>query len=586
MSDSSSELRSPQRIASYFIQEKSALIIITISGLLYNIGLISGPLFEGQLAQRLYEIIQGRERWQAMVSLASIYVAVTLMVQAARYLKRFYVRRFANNINRKMKHVLYNVILHKPGEELSQESTGSMMTRAVADVDACAEGMRKFTTEVFDTGVVMIAYCSMLIYYDWRLTLISCIFPPIAFWLAAAMKKSVSRCAAAQKESAGRLNEATLERVSNAVTYRVFGLEHARDEAYEIHLADYEKKAVASILRENAVQPLYQIVSLISMVFILLIGGRNVAGTGWTTWNIAAFTTYLACFSKLSLKASKAAKLFNSVQKAQVSWKRIQPLLLEIAPGEDVTIASPAELTVDGLSFAYPGKPPVFQSVSFTVHPGQIIGVTGPVVCGKSTLGRTFLCERPYGGSIRFGGEELRDLTPEERSGILGYLGHQPELLSVSISENILLGSPGDGMDYLEAVCLDREVAAMPHGADTLVGSDGVRLSGGQQSRLALARTLFHKRPLLILDDPFAAVDLPTERRIMANLRRLTADCTVILLSHRLSLFPQLDQVLWMEDGRVVASAHQELMSENPTYANLYYAQSDSVHIEGGESHE
>lgn len=136
-------------------------------------------------------------------------------------------------------------------------------------MDACAEGLRKFTTEVFDTGIALLGYAALLLWYDWRLALLCSIFPSFSYLIADKMKAVVQRTGAEYKESAGRLSAAVLDRVSGAVTYRVYGCEEQRNREYETHLIDYEK---------------------------------------------------------LSVKSSKAAKLFNSVQKAQVSWFRIRPL--------------------------------------------------------------------------------------------------------------------------------------------------------------------------------------------------------------------------------------------------------------------
>ena len=563
----------PDRLLTYFKAETWPLAVVTVTGLVYNIGLAFGPVLEGKLAQCLLDIMGGTAQWPAMAYLAALYVGMTAFVQAARYFKRFYVRRFANNVNRSMKRVLYGNLLHTSREELERAGAGNLMTRAISDVDACVEGMRKFTTEVFDTGVALAAYFVLLLVYDWRLALLTGLFPPVAFFLAERMKKPVSRCAAVYKESAGRLNAATLERISGAVTYRVFGLEADRDRAYGECLADYEKKAAAANLWENTLPPLYQVVSMLGAVLILWLGGKNVAGTGWARWDIAAFTAFLTCFTKLSVKTSKAAKLFNSVQKAQVSWRRVKPLLKDVEEEPELPSAPAAELEVSDLGFAYPGGGEVLRHISFTAKPGQVIGVTGPVACGKSTLGKAFLCELPYTGSIRFGGRELRDMTEAERASVVGYLGHQPELLSATVKENVLLGTDGPASPWLAASCLTEEVAAMPQGEDTAVGSGGVRLSGGQQARLALARTLRHKRPLLILDDPFSAVDMTTEGEIMEHLRALAGDSIILLLSHRLDRFPELDGVLWMERGTVLAGSHQELMETCPAYTSLYNAQ-------------
>ena len=135
------------------------------------------------------------------------------------------------------------------------------------------------------------------------------------------------------------------------------------------------------------------------------------------------------------------------------------------------------------------------------------------------------------------------------------------------------MGVSGDIQPVLRAVCMDQEVAAFPDGINTVIGSGGVRLSGGQQARIALARTLYHKKPILVLDDPFSAVDMETEMRIFANLRILAKDSIVLLISHRLSLFPQMDCVLWLENGKVSVASHDELIRENDEYRMLYHAQ-------------
>ena len=568
----------PDRVVFYFCREWRPLVLVTVTGILYNVGLAAGPLFEGKLAQCLLEVLRGETAWPAMAKLAALYAVVTAAVQALRYAKRFYIRRFANNVNRRMKAVLYAGLLRRARPELQEESVGSLLTRAISDVDACVEGMRKFTTEIFDTGVVMVVYVGLLAAYDWRLTILACLFPPAAFFLASRMKKPVARCAAAWKESAGRLNEATLDRVSGAVTYRVFGLEQKRDEAYEERLADYEHRAVAAHLWEGIMQPLYRALSMAGALMIVWLGSRNVMGTGWVSWDIAAFTTFLACFTKLSVKVSKAAKLFNAVQKAQVSWVRVKPLLKGGSLPEETAPAAPAPLEVEGLTFAYPQGETVLRDVTFTAAPGQIVGVTGPVACGKSTLGKSFLCEYPYQGSIRFGGKELRDMTAAERTGVVGYLGHQPELLGDSVRENVLLGSSGSPEPWLRAVCLEDEVAAMPYGAETQVGSGGIRLSGGQQARLALARTLCHRRPVLVLDDPFSAVDKATEAQIMDHLETLAGDGIILLLSHRLDLFDRCDQVIWMEEGRCRVGTHKELLETCDAYARAFRAQKGGSH--------
>ena len=569
----------PDRIGSYFRLEWLPLALVTVSGLVYNIGLLAAPWFEGRLAQCLADILGGSATAAAMAMLVLAYVVVTLVVQAARFLKRFYVRRFANNINRRMKGILYANLVRQSRAALETEGAGELMTKAISDVGDCVEGMRKFTTEVFDTGVALAGYTVMLLVYDWRLALLCLLFTPVSCVCAARMKKPVQREGAAYKKAAGALRAATLDRAQNAATYRIYGCETAREQRYEDVLTTYEKTAVRSNVWQSALPPLYLAVSEAGVLFILWFGAKNVLGTGWSTWDIAAFTTFLSCFTKLTVKSSKVAKLFNAVQKAEVSWKRIQPLMKlpkELAP---LAIPAPADVKLQDLSFAY-GEEPIFSDLTLTAHPGDIIGVTGPVACGKSTLGRVFLCEMPYGGSAQFGQREFAALTPREISATVGYLGHDPELSADTIQNNVLCGSEQDAMPWLAAVALDGEVRAMENGLNTVIGSGGVRLSGGQAQRLALARTLAHPRPVLVLDDPFSALDRSTEDTVFANLQAYAKDKVVFLISHRLYHFPQMQQVVFMEDGRTTVGTHEELMAAAPAYRQLYESQT------GGQQHE
>ena len=570
----------PDSIAAYFRLEWLPLTLITLSGLAYNVGLLAGPWFEGRLAQCLADILGGNETAAAMTALAAGYILVTLLVQAARFIKRFYVRRFANNINRRMKGVLYANLVRQSRGALEKQGAGELMTKAISDVDDCAEGIRKFTTEVFDTGVALAGYIVMLFAYDRHLALLCMIFPPISYICAEKMKKPVQRAGAAYKKAAAALSAATLDRAKNAVTYRIYGCEDAQEARYEAALDGYEQAAVRANVWQAALPPLYLAASNLSVLFILWFGAKNVLGTGWRAWDIAAFTTFLSCFMKTAVKSSKAAKLFNAVQRAEVSWKRIRPMMKTPRALEPLAVPAAQRVEVSGLSFCYDGGAPIFEGVSFSAQPGDIIGVTGPVACGKSTLGRVFLCERPYGGSVRIGGRELSELSPREAASTVGYLGHDPELWNDTVEENVLCGEAGDAMRFLALTALDGEVRAMEQGLQTVVGSGGVRLSGGQAQRLALARTLAHPRPVLVLDDPFSALDRQTEDEVFARLKACAQDRVVILISHRLYHFPELKQIVFMQGGKADVGTHEALCASVPAYRALYESQT------GGAAHE
>ena len=203
----------------------------------------------------------------------------------------------------------------------------------------------------------------------------------------------------------------------------------------------------------------------------------------------------------------------------------------------------------------------------------------------------------------------------KHRAGVIGYLGHDPELFNDTVENNILMGiklertvqslekiqesdaeengerqkaqnlkkaqekktgnsrTEAEAWKWLKEVCLDEEAKDMERGTQTMIGNTGVRLSGGQAKRLALARTLCHKKPILILDDPFSALDKKTEGEVFENLQRLAKDSIVLLISHRLYLFPGLDQVIFMENGKTKVGSHEQFMKEIPAYAELFKAQ-------------
>ena len=232
------------------------------------------------------------------------------------------------------------------------------------------------------------------------------------------------------------------------------------------------------------------------------------------------------------------------------------------------------KIQISHLNFAYPDGKKILDDICLSAEKGQIIGITGAVACGKSTLGKVFLCEYPYEGQIFVDGTDLQAMDAADRTKRIGYLGHDPELFFDSVENNILLGDKR-GRRLLKGSVHGTGNCRDGGWKQTAVGNGGVRLSGGQAKRLALARTLCHKKPVLILDDPFSALDKNTEKQIFANLKQQTKDNIVFLISHRLYLFPQMDQVIWMEDGKAVVGTHEEILEKIPEYRSLYETQSD-----------
>ena len=553
-----------KNIWNYILKEKKYLFLITITGLIYNVGLLAGPYFEGQLAGCLLDISKNLKTAKSMIQLSVIYVCVILLVQFARFLKRYFVRKFGNDINRSIKMDVYKHFVYDTSND---ENAGSIMTKAISDADACSEGIRKFTTEIFDTGIALISYIMMLVLYDAKLTCFVIIFQVISYLIANKLGPVVAKNASNAKKSAERLNASTLDRLHLAITYRIYGEESNMHEVYEKDLQDYEDKTVRSNILETSLKPLYEIISMTGIVFIIYFGSKRVVNN---LWDIAIFTTYISCFTKMAVKSSKAAKLFNAVQKAKVSWDRIYPI---IDNDHEVKNRKPFDVNtveVSNLSYAYDGQI-IFSNVSFQAKKGDIIGITGEIASGKSTLGKVFLENSHYQGKILVNGKQLKDI--EKEYAVTSYMGHNLELFDDTIENNIKFGKEGNILPVLDIVSMKEEVENFSDGIYTKIKEGGIKLSGGQQSRIALARTLYHARGIIVLDDPFSACDKNTEKEIYENIRKEYKDSIIFLISHRLSLFNQMDQILFIDNQSVEAGTHLELLKNNDKYKHLYFLQ-------------
>ena len=553
-----------KNIWNYILKEKKYLFLITITGLIYNVGLLAGPYFEGQLAGCLLDISKNLKTANSMIQLSVIYVCIILLVQCARFLKRYFVRKFGNDINRNLKMDVYKHFVYDTSND---ENAGSIMTKAISDADACSEGIRKFTTEIFDTGIALISYIMMLVLYDAKLTCFVIIFQVISYLIANKLGPVVAKNASNAKESAERLNASTLDRLHLAITYRIYGEESNMHEVYEKDLQDYENKTVRSNILETSLKPLYEIISMTGIVFIIYFGSKRVVNN---LWDIAIFTTYISCFTKMAVKSSKAAKLFNAVQKAKVSWDRIYPI---IDNDHEVKNRKPFDVNtveVCNLSYAYDDQV-IFSNVSFQAKKGDIIGITGEIASGKSTLGKVFLENSHYQGKILVNGKQLKDI--EKEYAVTSYMGHNLELFDDTIENNIKFGKEGNILPVLDIVSMKEEVENFSDGIYTKLKEGGIKLSGGQQSRIALARTLYHARGIIVLDDPFSACDKNTEKEIYENIRKEYKDSIIFLISHRLSLFDQMNQVLFIDNQSVESGTHLELLKNNDKYKHLYFLQ-------------
>ena len=555
-------------ILSYFKKERKALIIVTITGLIYNVGLIANPYFEGKLVGVVADILNNKATYLDAIKIVISYCIIITFVQINRYYKREYVRVFANNINKTMKETIFHNLLNTSNQKLKQEGVGNILTKAIIDVNDCSEGIRKFTTEIFDTGVAFLAYFIMMLVLDIKITLLCFIFIPISFYFAEKMKIIVVKNNTRAKISSANLSDITLDNSTNHLTYIVNGCKDRQVNNYENYLNDYEKSNIKASLPIALLPPIYKSISYLGIIFIMYLGITNIQNN---TWTIAILTTYISSFMKMAEKASKSAKLFNSVHKAEVSYDRIKEYLREDNSYNNLTQLDVDNINIQNLSFHHPNKDYLFKDLSINIAKGEIIGVTGEVASGKTSFGKLFLNEEAYDGKILLNNIDLKSLKDKR---YVTYLGHDSELFNDTVAENISLGDDIDVDYYLRLVCLDKEITK-----DTIIGSEGSCLSGGQAKRVAVARSLAHLSSILVLDDPFSALDKKVEEEIFNNLKKYCNDKIIILISHRLSMFDKCNQIIFIEKDKVEVGSFTNLYLNNSDFKDLY-------NLQVGEKHE
>lgn len=556
--------RKPDKILSYWIHQPFTVIMIIVFGLAFNLLLPFGALNLGKVIDTILVSSSIGPIQKAVLT----YIEIIVFIQVLRFIKRFYIRRFANRTLASMRSHAFNSILSQPYATTLQVDTGNLMSRIVGDVDACVEGMRKFTTELFDTGVLMVAYVVTLLSMDLTVTLTSIFFIPIAMFLAEKLKTFIVKASVAYRKQSAVVTSLTLEASENALLYRISSVDSIIQKNYDEALEDLRKKALRATILENSMQPLYNAIAMLGVVFVFVLGGRKVIDGQWT---IGTFSAFLTIFTAMSLKSSKAAKLFNSVQKSSVSWKRIKPYLTpyQVLNLSQANKETNNHLVIRDLKFAYQGNL-ILNGINMDLKGGQFVGITGPVACGKSTLLSVLTGLFEYQGSIQINEVELSSMTPEERSAWIAYLPQRPQLFGESLKDNITWENPQDIDEVLNQTQLKQEVQAMENQSETFAGNLGSRLSGGQKARIALARTLYSKRKILLLDDPFASVDIATEHKIIEAIRQSYSDCIILLVSHRVRLFSQFDLVLFMEEkGEVISGTHTQLLKHSKLYKEL-----------------
>ncbi|MDP2857682.1 MAG: ABC transporter ATP-binding protein [Bacillota bacterium] len=526
-----------------------------------------------------------RQGWQAarspLLTSLSLLVVMTIIFQGLRTLKRWDLRMMSNAIGNDLRRDLVGSTFAWDAPRFDKESIGDLMSRGVGDIEVVVETIMTTVTEAYDTWVLMLSYFVVILFYDARLTLLASLPVPLMMLAAQLTGPLQTRESLKARRAAAQMTARATESLNAVRVLRLFGREPAEWAKFRQTCQDYLRASLRVTVIQNGVFPFYTAVSSFGVILVISTGaGRVIAGT----WTLGRFTAYLSLFLGMTGRMLMAGRVLNRVHAARAAWTRIMEKVDIPGPGafDEETVAVNGQglgLTVENLSFSFPGMTEAaLKNVSFELQPGDLLAVTGPIGGGKSALVSALSGLYPYEGSIKLEGVEMRDLTMAQRAALIATVDQSSLLFSGSVTENITLFSTGSSMEAVKdaaaASAVDTDVAGFPKGYDTQVGESGVRVSGGQRQRIALARAIYRNAPLLVLDDPFSAVDLITERQILKGLRDEQGRRTMVLCSHRLNTFETADKVLVLENGTVVErGTHRSLLAEDGLYARIYKAQ-------------
>jgi len=374
------------------------------------------------------------------------------------------------------------------------------------------------------------------------------------------------------------------------------GLESARvvqafgaEAVEQAHLKDVGRATVDAALAARRVKsllsPAVNVTVALCTGFVLYRGTALILADAMTVGELTVFLAYLSKFFK---PVQDLAKMSNSIAQTAVAIERIQTILdADMVVPERPDAREPGsirgEIVFDHVAFAYDPKEPVLKDVSFRIAPGQSVGVVGTTGGGKSTV--VSLIPRfydPSAGSVTIDGIEARDYRLHGLRGSIGFVLQDTVLFRGTVRDNIAYGRPSATHDEIaEAAKLanaDEFIVRMANGYDTLVGDRGLTLSGGQRQRIGIARAIIRQTPILILDEPTAALDTESEKLVVDALERLMKGRTVITIAHRLSTIRRADKIIVLKDGLVAEQGtHDELLALNGVYAELHHAQAEPV---------
>ena len=547
------------------------------------------PRYMGQAVDRIHELLAAATQWNPATRQQLVTVALALL--AVSVLRGVFMAIYMQQGESLGQHLGYSLRLayYEKLQRLSfsyhdRVHTGDLMTRGMLDV----EGVRMFVT----FGLLRTFYLAVLIGFggyqllatDPLMALVALSFVPVVGWRAIVSRLQLRESWYQLQRRMSILTRVMDENLSGIRVVRAF-----TSQDHEMNKFDrasrrallLARKRIRIRVRNTTVMTLTYYAA---MCLVLLTGGLKVMNGEAT---VGRLTEFLAFMTILQLPVRQLGMMVNAFARASSSGQRLFEVLdrepdVADRPGARALALTRGVLRFEGVSFAYrteDGDAVALRGVSFTVGPGQTLGIVGPPGAGKTTIAH--LVPRFYdvtGGRITIDEQDIRGVTLDSLRNAVGVIQQDSFVFTAALEKNVAYGDPWAERERIEhataSAQLDSYVRGLPLGYETLVGERGVSLSGGQRQRLSIARSVMLRPPIMIFDDSTAAIDAGTEQRIRASLREVTQQCATIIVAHRLSSLMHADEILFLDHGRVVErGSHDELLAQGGRYAALYELQ-------------